>query len=876
MTTYQGNKTKHISFPIGGIGSGSVGMAGNGAFVDWEIFNRPFKNSANGFTHLMVRAEEKGKVLDARVLQGDYTGSAAGGETCNIKRGNGGFGYGFGTYRGKLAGVPHFEKTSFTGEYPFASMQFEDDMFPGTVTLQAFNPFIPLNDKDSSLPAAFYEITFENTEKLELDYTVYFSLNNLLPYGTTINQYEKNGKIKSIRMTSSSSKEDGILDGNFCLATDADDTSRQEYWYRAEWFDSLQTFWNDVHKPGRLENRHYDHDTRSAGDAELNGEDMATLAAHLRLLPGERKSVRFVMSWYFPNCSNYWNPSSDIQYQGTWKNYYTVLFSDSGSCADYALSHWDRLYRETSLFKNALYATSLPDYCLEAVSANMSILKTATCLRLTDGSFYAFEGCAPEEGCCEGSCSHVWNYAYALPYLFPKLERSMRDLEYQYSQREDGSVAFRLMLPPGRPRYDFRACVDGQMGGVLKVYRDYKICGDKEWLKGKWEAVKKSIEFAWSNTNEDKWDADMDGVLEGRQHHTMDMELFGPNAWLNGFYQAALKAGSEIASLLGHEEEAGQYMKLFQRGKKWVDTNLFNGEYYGQKIDLKDKHILERYNEGKPLVGTDSIDAYWNDEVKEIKYQIANGSLVDQVIGQWHANLSGLGEIFDPAQVKTSLTSIYRYNYRKSLRNEFNAARIYCLNSEGGVRICAWKEHETPPAIPITYSNEVWCGMEYQAASHMIQEGLAEQGFEIVKTVRQRFDGENRNPWNEFECGSNYARSMASFALIPSISGFQCDLGKGRLEFDPKAASASFASFFSVDTGWGMFRSEAGCCGLELLYGSLTIKELSLPFLKDKTVSVSVGENKVLFTKDGCVLVFIQSITLAPEGKLTVSYHPQK
>lgn len=873
MTTYQGNKTKLISFPIGGIGSGSVGMAGNGAFVDWEIFNRPFKNSANGFTHIMVRAEEDGEVRDVRVLQGDYLNSAIGGETCNIKRGDGGFGYGYGVYRGTMAGVPHFKESIFTGEYPFAEMQFEDPMFPGKVTLQAFNPFIPLNDKDSSLPAGFYEITFENTDEKALDYTVYFSMNNLLPYGTTVNSFCETDKMKSIFMTSDKLEKNDLLYGNFCVATDAADVSYQEYWYRAEWFDSLQTYWNDVHKAGRLENRHYDKDTRTVNKIELNGEDMATLAAHVHLLPGEKTTVRFVMSWYFPNCVNYWNPDPDMQVQEMWKNYYAVLFEDAGSCASYSIENWDRLYRETSTFKDALYETSLPDYCLEAVSANMSILKTATCMRLEDGSFYGFEGCGPDSGCCEGSCSHVWNYAYALPYLFPKLERSMRDLEYKYSQRDDGSVSFRLMLPLGRPRYDFRACVDGQMGGVLKVYRDYKLCGDLNWLQGKWEAVKKSLEFAWCSTNEDKWDADMDGVMEGRQHHTLDMELFGPNAWLNGFYQAALKAGTEIAELLGYPEEAKLYQKMFLSGKKWVDENLFNGAYYQQKVNLKDKGLLEKYNEGKPLVGNDSVDAYWNKELAEMKYQIANGSLVDQVIGQWHANLSGLGEVFDSEQVKEALRSIHRYNFKKSSRNEFNAARVFCLNEEGGVRICAWPEDAAQPAIPITYSNEVMCGMEYQAASHMIQEGLVTEGLEIVKAVRKRFDGENRNPWNEFECGSNYARSMASFALIPSISGFTCDLNRGYFEFSPRVSPERFSAFWSVETGWGVFRTYSGHCELELLYGTLQVKELSLPFLTDHKLTASCNGAKEEIRQNHKTVMFEQNVLLTQGDMLQIFYN---
>lgn len=845
MTVYRDEKTKLISFPLGGIGSGSVGLAGNGAFVDWEIFNRPFKGSRNGFTHMMVRAEREDKILDVRVLQGDHQGSAIGGETVNIKRGNGGFGYGYGTYRGTMAGVPHFEECVFDGEFPFARLHFEDTHFPGKVELTAFNPLIPLNDRDSSMPAAFYEIEFENTTGEPLTYRTYFSMNNLLPYGTTENRYFGEERVRGITMTSNRLRKDELLYGNFCVATDILEGDYQEYWYRADWFDSLQTFWNEVNEPGDLKKRTYSSDTRKQNPTDLDGDDMATLGTKICLRPGEKKSVRYILAWYFPNCENYWNPEKDKKVQTRWKNYYASLFKDAKECALYGLKEWNRLYDETKLFKDALYATSLPDVALEAVSANLSTLKTATCMRLEDGSFYAFEGCGPTEGCCEGSCTHVWNYAYALPYLFPKLERSMRDLEYRYSQRTDGSVAFRLMLPLGRERYDFRACVDGHMGGVIKVYREFKICGDINWLKGKWEAVKKSIEFAWAETNEDLWDADKDGVLEGRQHHTLDMELFGPSAWLQGFYLAALKAGAEIAELLGHREEACEWRSLFEKGKTWTDSYLFNGEYYEQRVDLSDKTLLEKYNAGETLDGEDSVGAYWNEEAGEIKYQIGNGSSIDQVIGQWHANLTGLGDVFDRDKVKSALEAVYRYNFKHPIRNCFNAARIYCMDSESGTVVCAWPEDVKIPKIPITYANEVFCGMEYQAASHMIQEGLTEEGLELVQAVRERFDGEHRNPWNEFECGSNYARSLASFALIPSVCGFTCNLYRGNLGFAPKMNRDDFCGFFSTDTGWGSYRQKAGKYVVELLYGELKIRELYLADCKASVITAWKNAEKL-------------------------------
>ncbi|MFW6309242.1 MAG: GH116 family glycosyl hydrolase, partial [bacterium] len=149
-----------------------------------------------------------------------------------------------------------------------------------------------------------------------------------------------------------------------------------------------------------------------------------------------------------------------------------------------------------------------------------------------------------------------------------------------------------------------------------------------------------------------------------------------------------------------------------------VDENLFNGEYYHQLIDLQDKSIIEKYG----------AENYWNEEAEEIKYQIAEGCGIDQVLAQWHANLCGLGEIFNAEQTKKALKSIYKYNYKKKMRDFFNPCRLYSLNDEAGLVICDWPEGKPKPVVPITYAEETMNGFEYQAAIHMIQVGLISEG----------------------------------------------------------------------------------------------------------------------------------------------------
>ena len=877
---YEGSKTKEISFPLGGIGSGCIGLAGDGRLIDWEIFNRPNKGSANGYSHFAVKAEKDGEVLDARVLQGDllppYTGS--------LKATAGTTPFGSGPPRSFLAATPHFRTSSFRGEFPIAALSLQDDAFPGAVTITAFNPFIPLNDKDSSIPGAFFEIEIHNPHDSALTYTVCASVNNPVPGGTKVHRFQHTDALSLIGMSARGPATDE-LSGDMTIATDADDVSYQEYWYRAAykgiWIDDVSTYWRDLTTPGRFSNRSYEEDTRgrSAGLRSAH----CLLAAHLNVDPGSAGRVRFLLAWNFPVYTNYWNPvpcdpgsgccDGDRIAANTWRNYYATRWKDSRESAQYALSNWDRLFRETASFKEALFTSTLPAAVVDAISANISILKTPTVLRLEDGTCYGFEGCHPDSGCCEGSCTHVWNYAYALPFLFPQLERGMRDADYRYNLGDDGGMGFRLLLPLGRERSSFRPCADGQFGGIVKVYRDWKISGDTDWLARLWPAVKQSLAFAWSPGNRDGWDRDKDGVLEGRQHHTLDTELFGPSSWLTGFYLAALKAAAEMAEHLGDSDAAAEYRALFQSGKRWVDAHLFNGEYYHQLIDLHDKNVLERYLEtdatavdgdnGRSAARRD-WDEYWDAPHGQINYQVAEGCGIDQVVAQWHANISGLGEIFDREQRRTALHSIYRYNFVREMRQTFNPRRVFSLNDESGVLTCSYPRSK--PITTVPFAEETMSGFEYQVAGHMIQEGLVDEGIEVVAAIRDRYDGEKRNPWNEMECGSNYARAMASYALLLALSGFEFDMTKAEIGFRPKQhrhTQRTQRFFWCLHTAWGTVELNADHVLLSVLYGSIPVQRLHASLLLEREVTAATLDGRPLqYAKRQASVILAEPATL--------------
>ena len=285
MPIYKGKKLEAISFPIGGIGTGSIGLAGNGRLIDWEIFNRPNKGSSNSYTHIAVKAAENETIRDARVLSGDVTTNLSG---------QYGSGFGYGLSNHTMAGFPHFSAVSFEGKYPFARLKFRDKNFPGKVTLTAFNPLIPLDEDNSSIPAAFFEIGFENNSDSEICYTAAFSLIN--PFGSSVNRKAASNKFNGAELLTESDKEN-------CRAilTDSYDSHTQLYWYRGGWQDGVSTFWREFSTENGCRNGYTDR--------------RRTRRMHrLRIRKACRRgkgSVRFVLSWYIPVCVNYWDPYKD-------------------------------------------------------------------------------------------------------------------------------------------------------------------------------------------------------------------------------------------------------------------------------------------------------------------------------------------------------------------------------------------------------------------------------------------------------------------------------------------------------------------------------------------------------------------------------------
>jgi non-lysosomal glucosylceramidase len=827
---YNDQRRRYVSFPLGGIGTGSVSLTGSGRLIDWSIRNRPAIDQFNGYSHFAIKAERDGKLLGARVLNGPYEGTPTG--SPSVRKFDG---FGFGANRDSMAGVPHFEDVTFIGRFPMAELEFHQTDFPGRVSMTAFSPFIPHNDRDSSMPVALFGFAVENNTAAPIDYTIALTLGN---YGcdSGSHTFTREKGLSALRFTSA---ETGRPEqsGDLAITTNGDDVEHVDYHFRGQWFDSLSLYWREFARAGRLRERRYDKPRATKN--MFQQPEHGTLAVRLRVAPGETRPVRFAISWNYPLGSIYWfdrdQPGSPL-FEGTpptWKNYYATQWVDSAASGADAFQRWETLEAQTLAFRDSIFESSLPPEIIDAVNGTLGILRSATLIRLEGGEVWGWEGQHPREGSCEGSCTHVWSYQQALANLFPALERTLRETEFTYNQLPNGGLTFRQRLPLGSGFDIIGPCADGHFGAIVKAYREWKNLGDNAWLRRYWPNIRRAMEYAWSPDNPDKWDPARTGVLWGRQHHTLDMELFGPNSWLTTMYIAALAAASQMADAIGDPAFAEECREMAAKGGAYLDRELFNGRYYAQKLDLSDRSMLTAFDQNRKAgVLRDSfMEAYWSDEYSEIKYQIGDGCLTDQILGQWHADMAGLGDLLDPEKVRTALKSVFDENYRPSLRDHFNPCRVYAYEDEAGLLLCTWPKGTTKPAAPAPYAEEVWTGLEYMMASHLIRRGLVEEGLTVVRAARARHDGSRRNPWNDIECGSYYIRALSSYALVNAYSGLTFDQRTGEIGFKP-ASDGDGRYFWSAGRGWGTVQLNGSKVTLTVKGGELVVSRLRLPGLR--------------------------------------------
>jgi uncharacterized protein (DUF608 family) len=791
---FSGDFADNVAFPLGGIGAGMFCLEGTGAISHLSLRNRPdvFSEPCT-FAAVCI----KGGRNVARVIEGPVPRRKAWGTR--------GAGEGLGNH---TYGLPRFAEASFQSRYPFATVQLTDPCLPISVAITGWSPFSPGASDDSSLPVAALEYRFKNVSRHSVSGVFSFNTRNFMALGK-----EGDAVLDApggFILRQEPSADEPWREGACQISVDSGSAVVNCHWFRGDWFDPLTMAWREV-----------ESGTPKPGAAITEGKPSpgASVSVPFDLSAGAEVTLTVRFAWYVPVSDMNFGPDRPAEAKTFYKPWYAGRFADVREVAAY----WDQNYRAlrnaAREFSDTFFNSTLPSEVIEAVEANLAILKSPTVLRQTDGKLWCWEGCGDSCGCCSGSCTHVWNYAQAIPHLFPDLERTLRETEFGASQDERGHQAFRSSLPIRAAEHDFHAAADGQLGGIVKVYRDWRICGDTEWLRSLWPRVRKSLDYCIVT-----WDPDGEGLVKEPHHNTYDIEFWGPDGMCTSFYLAALKAATLMGQALG--EDVAAYAGLLEKGLKAIDDRLYNGEYYIQSMEWADLRA------GDPAdFGDHSFAGHYSEEAVDLmrregpKYQYGNGCLTDGVLGFWLAEVSGIEDFANVERVAGHLAAVHKYNLKRDLSEHANPQRpTYAFGDEGGLLLCTWP-HEDKLSLPFVYSDEVWTGIEHQSASHMMLRGLVRKGLDVVRTSRERYDGKKRNPFNEYECGHWYARAMASYAYLYALSGARYDAVEKTLYLKPRV-KGDFRSFLCTATGYGTVGVRDGQPFLDVVHGTIPYERI--------------------------------------------------
>ena len=816
LKKYDGEHLYQIALPLGGIGTGTVSLGGRGELRDWELMNVPAKKYStvtpgNNAPFFAVYAKPQGEAASTTLLAGPLYPQE------------------YLHYEGRPVdhhGMPRFAEASFEAAYPFGQVHLSDKALPIRVTIKGFNPLVPGDADASGMPVAVLSYEVENTTDKPMEVSVCGSLRNFIgkdgsrftsnwkgdfiPIGAkqNKNEYRTQDGLKGIYFYSDGVEKEDPAWGTMALTTQADG----QVTYRTsskpdDWNNAILNFWDDFSDDGLMTER---------TEPVKEDDPMASLAVKKAIRPKGKATFTFYLTWNFPN-RKAWSET-------VVGNYYSTQYTDAWDAAQKIVPQIPQLEKETLSFVNAFLASTYPEEVKEAALFNLATLRSQTVFRLPSGHLMGWEGVMDRFGSCQGSCTHVWNYEVATPYLFGDLAQTMRDVELNYATKENGLMNFRAALPLSEASKGNAAAADGQMGCVMKMYREWQLSGDNDFLEKNWEPTKKILSFAWT---EKGWDGNQDGVMEGSQHNTMDVNYFGPNPQMGFWYMGALRAAEEMAKAMDDKAFAKKCRKLFEQGSAWMDANLFNGEYYEHKIT--DPETFEFLDMDDPNV---QIPAF----------QLGKGCLVDQLVGQYMAHICGLGYLGNEAHIRTTLESIMKYNYVPDFSRHFKNMRSYVMGDEAGLLMASWPKGRLE--VPFPYFAEVMTGFEYCAAVSMLYEGMEDGALTCIRAIRDRFDGAKRNPFSEAECGHHYARSMASWAAVLALSDFHYSGVEQQMSFTSQPGTY----FWSNGSAWGLCTISASDATLKVLKGSLSLKKFQVgdKIIKLKNVNLKAGDEKTM------------------------------
>jgi non-lysosomal glucosylceramidase len=839
---------RYVGMPIGGIAAGTVYLGGDGTLWCWDIFNEHHEGVVPARTADPVRLGARGRRLRERdganylhppvagrgpwqVIQGSALRIHRDGESQRIL---------------PLSSAG-FRSIEFAGQPPAADVTFEDDAVPLRAELHAWTPYIPLDVERSSYPAVVLDYRWTNRSRQRLRVSFDSWLENAVLRGCAarndaplINRVFRGDGLVGVALEADVSRQ---------LAGLPDLRERPD-------FGSLAIACRATGARADADGfpfRPSGEPPQDLADSHPWSAAIASVGCDVSLGPGESASAQVVIGWHFANLelqARTWDDGKPFRLARS-RRAYGSRFSDAVHVVRDVGSQIGDLARATAGFRRAWYDSTLPQWLLEQAMTAANSLQTQTVVQFEGGRFWGWEGV----GCCPGTCTHVWGYAQSAARLFPQIERRHREeVDFGIALRKDGGIGMRAEFDPA-------VAADGQAATILRAYREHLMSPDDAFLQRLWPRVARAIDFLVA---EDAADGRADGMIRGRQHNTLDADWYGCIPFCASLYVAALIAGEAMARVVGDGSRAGQYAELGARGRAQLAA-LFDSEL-GYFVQLLDPNHPDAPGHGR-------------------------GCHIDQVIGQWWTRQLGLPDLYDGAQVRSALNSVWRYNHfpdvgvlRASIRNPRLHGLAFALDGEPGTVTCTWPEGvmRTDDARhwQSCYFNSCMTGFEFQVAGHMIWESdgdpsLLEKGLAVARAVFDRYSPVKRNPYNMIEASDHYARAMAAHGVFLALCGFEHDGPRRHLGFRPRQfQDARFRAAFVASEGWGSFEQSGDSVVLAVEHGIVRMRTLALrapagPW--SRIQACSHGSAQIRAMERDAVVVFEPQVELREGDRLRLA-----
>ena len=792
------NELQYIGMPVGGINAGTVYLGGDGRMWLWDIFNA----NQNGIDPKEI---EWSTELHVGKKVRSQDGSAYVAPAKNIRPLDQGFAFKI-TYQGntiiKRMVAADWDDIAFEATYPIARVTYIDKQLKVQIVVEIFSPFIPLDELNSGLPATVYSFSIKNNSTTPVQVQITGWVENKTGIRTAGKEEE--------RINTTLTKQTGAA----VLCSIESKTDPNKLAAQPDYGTlSVAALHKDSFAIASVNTE--DNETlflasslkkiTSAVDKKLLG----AVSSSLTILPNQSQQADFIFAWHFANLT-----LAAIPDKG---RFYNSLFKNAAEVTTYLQNNFTKLCGETRLWKETFYDSTLPYWFLERTFLNIGCLATTTSHRMQSGRYYAWEGV----GCCEGTCTHVWQYAQASARIFPHMEKDIRErVDLGLSLQKDGSMWYRCEA-------DKRPAVDGQAGTILRFYREHQMSTTPAFLEQNWGKIKTTIQYLMT------LDKNADGMEDTPLMNTLDAEWDGEIAWIVGLCIAAVKAGELMAIEMKDAGFAQRCARYVEDGKKNMEEKLFNGEYFIHRPDA--------------AKGRTNLGSY-------------NTCHIDQVYGQSWAFQAGIGRVLDKEKTISALKSLWKYNFTPDVGPYLQDKvkwRPYALPGEGGLIMNTNPKNEANAygenvTWQIGYFHECMSGFEHQVAAHMMAEGMVDEALILTRTIHDRYHAAKRNPFNEIECSDHYARAMASYGTFITACGFEYHGPKGYIKFAPKISPDNFKAPFTAAAGWGTYQQQQNATAmsakLQVKYGSLQLKTISLQTSTSaKKITVLLGAKKIPF-----------------------------